>query len=648
MRERTSETAVFGPFRFQPRNGLWHEAGSEVPLPPRALVVLETLVARSGEVVSKADLLDAGWPNAFVTEASLLEAVRVIRRALDDDRRNPSYVQTIHRRGYRFVAEVRWVADRPMPAHAPRAALAHSAAARADVPSADPSLPFFSGPEWRPIVTASALSATACIIVALAVALFGPPRPDGMARRFSIALPEAVRLNSLHGAIATSADGARLAFVALHEGRPHLFVRATTGHTSSLLPGTANASHPFFSPGGTALGFFADGRLKTIGVGDTQPVVLAAAVAGAGATWTNDDAIVFGGGSGGGLSRVSLGGGETAPVIAPRANTPDVRFGWPEVLPSGKGLIFTVITPAGSDVAILDPGASRSRILVPDAAFARYSPTGHLIAERDGQLVAVPFSIDRGAVTGPARPVVGDVASADVLDGPRFAFSQSGSLVYVPGPVSGPRSLRWVGTPRSEAINARALLVLDRDTAADRRLTLTRPAEDAVDAQAVSPTWRPDGLAVAFAQNKAGPFNLFVQPGTGGVPMRLDLSPWNQAPTSWSPDMRQLAFTEFHPATGADIWVLDVGSRTRRPIVRTRFDESGARYSPDGRWLAYLTNQSGPWEAVVQSALGGAVAARVPADRLVPESLAPESNGRELRVVLSWFSELAGRMRVPA
>ena len=103
MFERSSEVLVFGPFRFEPGNGLWRDA-EEVPLPPRALAVLAALAERPGQVVSKSDLLDAGWKDAFVTEASLLEAVRVLRDALEDDRLRPTYIQTVHRRGYRFVA----------------------------------------------------------------------------------------------------------------------------------------------------------------------------------------------------------------------------------------------------------------------------------------------------------------------------------------------------------------------------------------------------------------------------------------------------------------------------------------------------------------------------------------------------------------
>ena len=101
----TAGVIAFGPFRFEPGNGLWRD-DAEVPLPPRALGLLEALTAQPGTVVSKTSLIDAVWKDAFVTEASLLEAIRVLREALGDDRLRPLYIQTVHRRGYRFIASV--------------------------------------------------------------------------------------------------------------------------------------------------------------------------------------------------------------------------------------------------------------------------------------------------------------------------------------------------------------------------------------------------------------------------------------------------------------------------------------------------------------------------------------------------------------
>jgi len=126
-----------------------------------------------------------------------------------------------------------------------------------------------------------------------------------------------------------------------------------------------------------------------------------------------------------------------------------------------------------------------------------------------------------------------------------------------------------------------------------------------VDGRSVSPAWRPNGLEIAFAYSKAGPFNLFIRPTDSDLePRPLLESPWNQFPTSWSPDGRRLAFTEFQPLTGADVWILDLATGERQPVVRTLFDESHARFSPDGKYLAYMSNESGRWEIFVRPADG--------------------------------------------
>jgi Tol biopolymer transport system component len=141
-----------------------------------------------------------------------------------------------------------------------------------------------------------------------------------------------------------------------------------------------------------------------------------------------------------------------------------------------------------------------------------------------------------------------------------------------------------------------------------RRGALSRLSADG---RSTSPTWRPDGLEIAFAHSKAGPFNVFVRPADRDAAARpLVEGPWNQVPTSWSADGRWLAFTEFNPMTGADIWLLDMSSGERRPVVRTPFDESHARFSPDGRWIAYMSAESGRWEVFVRSTTADGV--RVP------------------------------------
>ena len=301
-----------------PGDGLWR-AGTPVPLPPRALGVLTALLEKPGVVVTKQDLLDAVWPGTFVTESSLLEAIGVLRETLGDNPRRPAYIQTVHRRGYRFIGVLNPQEEFP---------------------------PFFSGPEWRPIVAACATYATTTVCVAIILALFGQP-----------------------------------------------------------------------------------------------------------------------------------------PVERP-------------------------------------------------------------------------------------------------------------------------------------------------------------PAETSAASALAMPSWTTNGLEIAFAISKAGPFNLN---GTG-----------HRFPTSLSRDGNLLLFTEFNPLTGADVWLFDRRTGTRRAIVRTLSDETWARLSPDGRQIAYMSNHSGQWEIYVRPTSGANAVTRVSHAGGAWPSWSTDGtvyfssriHGRpDLRAVLDWFSELAANAR---
>jgi dipeptidyl aminopeptidase/acylaminoacyl peptidase len=416
-------------------------------------------------------------------------------------------------------------------------------------------------------------------------------------------------------------------------------------------------------------------------------------------------------------------------LAAPAAGSRDVSYGWPDALPDGRSVIYTAVSFDGSHVSVLDLASGRSRSILDAGAFGRYSPTGHLVFERRGRLEAAPYSLSEGRLTGEPRPILRGLATGGAeVSGPRFAFSRTGSLLYVPGIAADGEAearLHWLDTSgRLEPVPLPAVPIGSVDVAPDRQQLAMALESDrgpdlwvgdlqrgavsrlTADGSSMSPAWRPDGLEIAFAYSKAGPFNLFVRPADNDrAPEPLLESPWNQFPTSWSPDGRSLAFTEVHPATGADVWILDLPTRRRRQVVRTLFDESHARFSPDGQWLAYMANESGRWDVFVRPATGdgprvqvstggggwpcwsvdgrtlyfsvnGQAAAaavqttaglRVSAPMLIPgrddvqlvsghsaanrllvrQSSATPSR-RELRVVLDWFTELTRLIRQPA
>ncbi len=709
----------FGPYRFDPADGLWR-GDDEVPLPPRALGVLSALVDRAGTVVPKQALLDASWPDTFVTEASLLEVIRVLREALGDDRLSPTYIQTVHRRGYRFVAEVRPIDLRPSSAPPPVLS-----------PVAGPPLvteAFWRRAEWRPLLVAGFAAVVAMVGIAVVFAVLGQrplePRPT---LRFTIALPADTAIDPLRGSVAVSADGTRMVYAAVLDSRPRLFLRTLDRDAPEVIDGSEGAADPFFSPDSEWIGFFAHGSLKKLRVGGGTPVVLCAARAGAGASWSRDGTIVFGGGPGGGLARVSEEGGEAIVLAAPPSGSRVISYGWPDVLPNGRDVLYTAVGLGDSQVARLDLTTGRSQTIVESAAFGRYSPTGHLVFERRGRLEAAPFSLSDWRLSSPPRPILRGLATeGETLAGPRFAFSRTGSLIYVPGASSEvDERLHWLDVHgRLEAVPLPPAPLGVVDIAPDLRQLamtvesdrgpdlwvgdLTRGAVSRLiaDGQSISPTWRPDGLEIAFAYSKAGPFNLFTRPlDADGTPQPLLESPWNQFPTSWSPDGHLLAFTEVHPLTGADVWLLDMRTRERRQLVRTLFDESHARFSPDGRWLAYMSNESGRWDTFIRPvdgssprvqvsteggawpcwsvdgrtlyfSVGGRTAAaavhttptlsvsapliipgrddlqlaggRAAADRVLVRQSGLTPARRELRVVLEWFTELTRLVRFPA
>ena len=327
-------------------------------LPPRALGVLEALVASAGDVVPKQALIDAVWKDAFVTEASLLEAIRVLRDALGDDRLNPTYIQTVHRRGYRFIATVQ-TTPRAAPA-APRTdrtcrtrrtrrtrrtcrtcrTARTSRTRRTVAPGTVARSP------WRPLIAAGATAATAMIGIAIVFAVLGQRPPESRpTTRFTIALPEETAIDPLRGSVAVSADGRRMVYVALTAGRPRLFLRTIDRDAPEPIDGSDGAADPFFSPDGQWVGFFAHGSLKKLRIDGGTPVVLCAARAGAGASWSADGTIVFGGGPGGGLARVSADGGEPVVLTAPTAGSREVTFGWPDILPDGNAVLYTARQP---------------------------------------------------------------------------------------------------------------------------------------------------------------------------------------------------------------------------------------------------------------------------------------------------------------
>jgi len=383
--------------------------------------------------------------------------------------------------------------------------------------------------------------------------------------------------------------------------------------------GTEGARSPFFSPDGEWLGFWAEGQLKKVAIRGGAAVTLCDAQNPWGARWGADDTIVFGQ-SGTGILRVSANGG-TPEVLIPLDTTEEVGHG-AQVLPGDKTVLLTLGDGSNWDdaqIVVHSLETGERKVLIEGGRDARYLPTGHLVYVLEGTLWAVPFDADELEVTGGPIPMAEDVMTAGSRTGAaHFSVSDTGALVYVSGSDLQSRTLVWVDRDgREESLSAepRAYIYPRISPDGDRvavpvedqdydiwiwdfaRETLTRltfaPGEDTY------PVWTPDGRRVAFASERDGTANLYwkAADGTGAVE-RLTESENRQYPYAFTPDTKQLVFLEVDEQ-GLDLGVISLEGSSE-PLLATEFNERNGEISPDGRWLAYESDESGQPEIYVR------------------------------------------------
>ena len=464
-----------------------------------------------------------------------------------------------------------------------------------------------------------------------------------------VVLPPGDQLTGVNPPMEISPDGAQLAYVATRNGIEQLFLRALDDPEAKPIPNTDGAFNPFFSPDGQWVGFFAQGKLKKISIHGGVPVTLCDAGLGAGASWGTDDTIVFVPSRDSGLWRVSAAGGKAQVLTTPDPAKGEYSHRYPQILPGGRGVLFTALRGFGWDesrIELLRLDTKERTILVQGGHTGRYVPSGYLIYYRAGSLLAVRFNLARLELTSAAPVTVGDGARQSAGSvGADYSVSTAGTLAYVSGsPHQFESRLVWVdrqgavqpipAPPRgysSPALSGDGKLVVVNVTSDTEQLwtfdlargTLTQlTSEQGSNRDGV---WTADGKRVAYRSNRAGTWNLFWRPSDGsGSEERLTTSDKHHIASSFSPDGQLLAFEEDNPATGEDIWELrlrdlsassgqvpsaaslrDSGQAGQvhqvQPYLRTPFNEANARFSPDGRWLAYDSDESGGYEVYVQT-----------------------------------------------
>jgi serine/threonine-protein kinase len=492
-----------------------------------------------------------------------------------------------------------------------------------------------------PWAVAGALALGLALVTAFYVPWL-PPLPI-MPVRLSTELGADVSMRIDQGASAIlSPDGTTLAFVARKTGGGNvlLYVRPLTELQATERPGTDDAHSPFFSPDGEWIAFFAEGKLKKIRVTGGTVVTLCDARDGRGGAWSEDGTIFFEPDASPGVSllKVSSAGGAVQPASSLAEDEATQR--WPQVLPGGKAVLFTgsPITGVYEDAnLVVQTLATGARTVVLRGGYhGRYvasgSEGGHLVYMHDGTLFAVPFDLERLAVTGQAVPVLAGVLSNVNTGGAQFTVSASGTLVYQQGqnasvglPVhwadqtSTTTSLQikranWFNLAIAPDGHRLAMQIAD-GSANDlwvyesTRDTLTRLTFDRADDH--RPVWSPDGRRLVYASTLPGQgaVNLYSKRADGsGDTQRLTESSNRQLPGSWHPGGRLLAFEDQSPQSTTDLMILPLegdeasGWKPGKPTVflNSPFSEREPMFSPDGRWLAYASNESGRFEVYVR------------------------------------------------
>jgi eukaryotic-like serine/threonine-protein kinase len=478
-------------------------------------------------------------------------------------------------------------------------------------------------PARERLAWALAAAATVAAVVALGLALRRPPAAAQRTTRFRLLPAEA---GTIEGYPALSPDGRTLVYIVLREsGSAILCAQSFDSGASRQLPGTDDAQEPFFSPDGRQLGFFAKGRLKRLDLATGVVQEVCAVADSRGGAWDESGDIIATVNSASPLVRISPGTGHLTPLTALEVEqgAQSHRFPWP--LPGGRFLFTVTGAPGVRGIYWASLGAPAPRRLVADESRAAYDERGYLLWVRQGALVAQPFDAERGELSGELFPIVQDIGGDSQKTAKYwFATSSAGVVAYRSGtrrelqllwfdragrPLGAATSPAGYTEPTLSPDDRRIAVILGAsglggdvwlyDAAAqDRGQRLTfGPSE------AETPIWSPDGRWVAYTSARAKGYALFrkAADGAGDEEHLLDtVQPtW---PDSWAPDGRRILYERYEATGGSDLWLLPLdGERKAAPYLATGANESHAAISPDGRLVAYVSDETGVPQVYIQT-----------------------------------------------
>jgi serine/threonine protein kinase len=427
--------------------------------------------------------------------------------------------------------------------------------------------------------------------------------------------------------LSMSPDGRMLAMVA-YSPQANSYVLWTYeigGRRTNSLDTTQGASFPFWSPDGKFIGFFADGKLKKVDMSGGQVQVLCDAPNGRGGTWNREGVIVFTPDGVGGLSRVSSSGGSPVEMTKPDRSRFEWSHRWPVFLPDGKHFLFLAANFSGqlenNAIFLGSLDAQERRLLVSTSANAAYAEPGYLLYLRDKTLVAQPFDQRRYVLSGEPHTLTDEVLYFPAIDRAVFSVSSGEVLATQTGKGASLSQLTWfdrtgksagtVGMPGSYGnvrLSPDGRRVVTDQTDPDGRkidIWIQQPAQGTArrltfDPEAdQSPLWSPDGKQILFSSNHKASLQLILKSVDGSGPEELVADPGASASVGvnnwdWSRDGKYILFGK-----GNELWYLSWPQRVAKPLLQAKWTVRHAQFSPDGRWIAYTSNETGKMEIYV-------------------------------------------------
>ncbi|MDQ6892990.1 MAG: serine/threonine-protein kinase [Acidobacteriota bacterium] len=485
----------------------------------------------------------------------------------------------------------------------------------------------------------AAAAAASLVLFAVAAALFlrrGPREHDAPATRFVVSVPPGTTYAppEISRGLSVSPDGTRIVFEAFSKGRRRLFVRPLDSEEATEIEGSLDATAHFWSPDSRFIAFYADGKLKKIPSAGGPPVTLCDAPVATVGTWNREGTILFPSFDppGIGIFRVPENGGEPVRVLSSGSSGGAVA--WPHFLPDGRRFLYLANTAAGppAQLRLASLDSKETTGIAKLDSRVEYVPSGYLVYVREGTLFAQAFDERKGALRGEPHGLASGVHYFIGVAHAAFSVSQTGVVAYQTSPR--PNELVWFDRTgkrlgqvgEAAAIKGLRLSPDGKRVAADledRRTgtsdiwvtelgpgVSTRIHSDSVDEK--TPVWSPDGSKLVYRSDRKGPPDVYeIAPGTPGSERPLLEQIGVQEPADNSRDGRFLAYLNQQSSLW-QIWLLPLREGGKPfPWINTRFDETSPRFSPDGRWIAFESNESGVHEIYAALTEGGADKRRI-------------------------------------